>query len=355
MPPTTKSDQDDIKELQPIFTYKNEAQEEDQDILNEEDCENPEEGGTNANNNSMMDTSTQFDDGRINICDEFEATQESKLPSGVRERVSSEHQSEVVKFSGGSKTQAKPESMYYLSIHKAGLESVDKEKLHQVITEASKNSDFFKSEEKKLGEVKEKCKRYQDRVEHVKRDQTVWERIKLEVEKKVHDLRKELDLSRTWIHVDLDAFYAAVEMRDNPSLVDKPIAVSEKNMIMTTNYAARKFGVRSGVPAFIGKKLCPEIIFIKPDFSKYRKASEEFKAVLRNYDENLEAIGLDEANMDVTDYLTKHKLDHMEGRICVGERIRRDIVEKTKMTASCGIACNKMLAKICSDMNKPNG
>jgi DNA polymerase kappa len=82
------------------------------------------------------------------------------------------------------------------------------------------------------------------------------------------------------MHVDMDAFYAAVEMRDDPTLCDKPIAVSEKNMIMTTNYVARKFGVRSGVPAFIGKRLCPDIIFIKPDFGKYRRASEEFKTVL---------------------------------------------------------------------------
>lgn len=99
--------------------------------------------------------------------------------------------------------------------------------------------------------------------------------------KKIQELKRELDFKRTWIHVDLDAFYAAVEMRDNPTLAEKPIAVAEKNMIMTTNYVARKFGVRSGIPCFIGKKLCPDIIFIKPDFAKYRKASEEFKSVLR--------------------------------------------------------------------------
>lgn len=108
----------------------------------------------------------------------------------------------------------------------------------------------------------------------------------------------------------MDAFYAAVEMRDNASLAEKPIAVADKNMIMTTNYLARKFGVRSGVPIFIGKKLCPEILIIKPDFAKYRKASDEFKAVLKRYDEFLEAIGLDEANLDVTDYLIKNKIDH---------------------------------------------
>ncbi len=138
----------------------------------------------------------------------------------------------------------------------------------------------------------------------------MWTRVQNEVAKKILEIKKELDLKRTWIHVDLDAFYAAVEMRDNPSLTEKPIAVAEKNMIMTTNYIARKYGVRSGIPCFIGKKLCPDIIFIKPDFSKYRKASEEFKSVLRQYDEFLETVGLDEANLDVTDYLIKHKIDH---------------------------------------------
>lgn len=216
---------------------------------------------------------------------------------------------------GGTKALTKSESLYYLSVHKAGLESVDKDKVHAIIQEASRSSEFYKSEEKKLNEVKEKCRRYQERVEHVRRDSVVWERISLEVAKKIEQLSDERDLSRTWIHVDMDAFYAAVEMRDNPSLIEKPIAVAEKNMIMTTNYVARKFGVRSGVPGFIGKKLCPDLIFIKPDFTKYRKASDEFKAVLMQYDENLEAVGLDEANLDVTDYLIKNKIDHQEGRI----------------------------------------
>ena len=82
-------------------------------------------------------------------------------------------------------------------------------------------------------------------------------------------------MTRTWIHVDMDAFYAAVEMRDDPSLVDKPLAIGDKNMIMTTNYFARNFGIRSGVPSFIGKKLCPNLIFMRPDYTKYRAASEE--------------------------------------------------------------------------------
>jgi DNA polymerase kappa len=81
--------------------------------------------------------------------------------------------------------------------------------------------------------------------------------MQIEVNRKLEEIKRERMLKRTWIHVDMDAFYAAVEMRDDPSLKEKPLAVGDKNMIMTTNYEARKFGVRSGVPGFIGKKLCP--------------------------------------------------------------------------------------------------
>ena len=97
-------------------------------------------------------------------------------------------------------------------------------------------------------------------------------------------IRRDHKVERTWIHVDMDAFYAAVEMRDDPSLVNKPVAIGDWNMILTTNYCARKFGVRSGVPGFIGKKLCDELHFIKPNYPKYRAASEEFHSVLRKYD-----------------------------------------------------------------------
>ena len=83
------------------------------------------------------------------------------------------------------------------------------------------------------------------------------------------------DSTRKIIHVDMDAFYAAVEMRDNEDLKDKPLAIGDKNMIMTTNYLARNFGIRSGVPGFIGKKLCPELVFMRPNYTKYRAASDE--------------------------------------------------------------------------------
>lgn len=219
----------------------------------------------------------------------------------------------------------------------------------------SKHSEYYKQEEEKLQQVKDKVKRYREKVEETKLNLDLWEKLVIEVSRKLELLRKDRLLKRTWIHVDMDAFYAAVEMKENPSLKEQPLAVGDKNMIMTTNYVARSFGVRSGVPGFIGKKLCPELVFIKPNYQKYRLASEEFKSVLRQYDSTLEAVGLDEVNLDVTDYLIKNSLDHKMGRVFLAEKIRKEIFDKTDMTASCGVACNKMLAKICSDMKKPNG
>ena len=110
------------------------------------------------------------------------------------------------------------------------------------------------------------------------------------------------------------------------------------------------------MPGFMGKKMCPDLTFIRPNKEKYKKVSEdEFKPILREYDPKLESIGLDEANLDITDYLIKNGLDHAEGRIFIAQKIRSTIKEKMKMTSSIGIACNKMLAKMCSELDKPDG
>jgi DNA polymerase kappa len=109
------------------------------------------------------------------------------------------------------------------------------------------------------------------------------------------------------------------------------------------------------MPGFIGRRLCPQLVFIKPNYPKYRTASEDFKRVLYPFDCKLESCGLDEANLDLTDYLVEHKLDNDLGRIFVATQIREKIYRNTGMTASCGIGSNRMLAKICSELNKPNG
>lgn len=126
-------------------------------------------------------------------------------------------------------------------------------------------------------------------------------------------------------------------------------------MIQTTNYVARRWGINSGLPGFIGKKLCKELVFVKPNRSKYEKESEVIKEILKEFDQNLENPSLDEFLLNVTQYLKIHGMDDDVGRIFIGDKIRKLVFEKTKLTASCGVACNKLLAKICSDFNKPNG
>jgi DNA polymerase kappa len=132
-----------------------------------------------------------------------------------------------------------------------------------------------------------------------------------------------MNTERTWIHVDMDMFFAACEIRERPELNDRPLAIGDYSMIMTTNYKARKWGVRPAMPGFIGKTLCPQLSFVKSNKEKYKKISEEeFIPILKEYDPNLETVGLDEANLDVTDYLIKHNLNTQEGRIELGTKIR---------------------------------
>lgn len=110
------------------------------------------------------------------------------------------------------------------------------------------------------------------------------------------------------------------------------------------------------MPGFMGKQLCPPLIFLKSDKAKYKLISDnEFIPILKQYDPDLESVGLDEANLDVTEYLKENDLNSDEGRIFLGQKIRAEIFEQMQITSSCGISCNKMLAKICSELDKPNG
>ena len=143
----------------------------------------------------------------------------------------------------------------------------------------------------------------------------------------------------------MDMFFAAVEIRDRPELADKPVAVGGEMMISTANYIARKFGVRSAMPGFIAKTLCPELLFVQSNFHKYSAVSKEVMDILADYDPQLESMGCDEANLDLTQYLIQNSLFTDEEKKSVGEEMRKRIFEKTKLTASCGIACNKMLLK----------
>ncbi|XP_035147275.2 DNA polymerase kappa isoform X2 [Callithrix jacchus] len=244
-------------------------------------------------------------------------------------------------------------------------------------------------------------------------------KAQLQVDRFAMELEQSRNLNNTIVHIDMDAFYAAVEMRDNPELKDKPIAVGSVSMLTTSNYYARRFGVRAAMPGFIAKRLCPQLIIVPPNFDKYRAVSKEVKEILADYDPNFMAMSLDEAFLNITKHLEErqnwpedkrryfikmgnsvendnpgkevNKLSEHERSISpllfeespdlqppgdeeqnnpqilqnsvvfgtsaeeVVKEIRFRIEQKTTLTASAGIAPNTMLAKVCSDKNKPNG
>ena len=158
---------------------------------------------------------------------------------------------------------------------------------------------------------------------------------------------------RKIIHIDMDAFYASVEQRDEPSLKGRPVIVGwpgERSVVCAASYEARKFGVHSAMPATRAKRLCPEGVFIHPNFEKYRAVSKEIRAIFERHTPLVEPLSLDEAYLDVTVELTG-----IPTATETAETIRREIRDETNLTASAGVAPNKFLAKIASDWKKPDG
>nr|WP_314490598.1 DNA polymerase IV [uncultured Pseudomonas sp.] len=159
---------------------------------------------------------------------------------------------------------------------------------------------------------------------------------------------------RKIIHVDCDCFYAAIEMRDDPSLAGRPMAVGgsadRRGVIATCNYEARAYGVRSAMSSRHAHKLCPDLLIVKPRFEAYREASREIQQIFRDYTDLIEPLSLDEAYLDVTDS------QWFAGSATrIAEDIRRRVAKTLHITVSAGVAPNKFLAKIASDWRKPNG
>ncbi|KAM9262665.1 DNA polymerase kappa isoform 2-T4 [Morus bassanus] len=303
-----------------------------------------------------------------------------------------------------------------LNDNKAGMQGLDKEKINKIIMEATKGSRFYENELKKDQQVNQRIEKMMQLKEKITAQQLL--KAQLQVDKLVIELEQSRNLSSTIVHIDMDAFYAAVEMRDNPELKEKPIAVGSMSMLSTSNYHARRFGVRAAMPGFIAKKLCPHLTIVPLNFEKYGKVSKEVREILTEYDPNFMPMGLDEAYLNITEHLEERlnwpedkrrfflntesttekdkddismsaKLnedgyssslvlfeditplmdDHPEQRdqsvenlVVFGtsaeeavKEIRFRIEQKTQLTASAGIAPNTMLAKMCSDRNKPNG
>ncbi|HET8612604.1 MAG TPA: DNA polymerase IV [Sphingomonas sp.] len=158
---------------------------------------------------------------------------------------------------------------------------------------------------------------------------------------------------RRIIHVDMDAFFASVEQRDDPELRGRPVAVGgsrERGVVAAASYEARVFGVRSAMPSAKAKRLCPDLIFVRPRFDAYRDVSRQVRAIFARYTPLIEPLSLDEAYLDVTADLTG-----LGSATATAERIRAEIRAETGLTASAGVSYNKFLAKIASDQNKPDG
>ncbi|NWS17483.1 POLK polymerase, partial [Pachyramphus minor] len=299
-----------------------------------------------------------------------------------------------------------------LNDNKAGMQGLDKEKINKIIMEATKGSRFYENELKKDQQVNQRIEKMMQLKEKITTQQLL--KAQLQVDKLVVELEQSRNLSSTIVHIDMDAFYAAVEMRDNPELKEKPIAVGSMSMLSTSNYHARRFGVRAAMPGFIAKKLCPHLTIVPLNFEKYGKVSKEVKEILAEYDPNFMPMGLDEAYLNITEHLEerlnwpedrrrfsfntesttgvdkddmnisdifnedecssspvlfedytshlKQRGQSVENSVVFGtsaeevvKEIRFRIEQKTQLTASAGIAPNTMLAKMCSDRNKPNG
>jgi DNA polymerase-4 len=157
---------------------------------------------------------------------------------------------------------------------------------------------------------------------------------------------------RKIIHVDMDAFYASVEQRDDPSLKGKPVAVGggHRGVVTAASYEARKFGVRSAMPSVTARRRCPELVFVKPHFDVYRAVSQQIRAIFGDYTDLVEPLSLDEAYLDVTE--DRHGFGSARA---IAEDIRRRIADETRLTASAGVSYCKFIAKLASDHRKPDG
>ncbi|TKR82604.1 hypothetical protein L596_016300 [Steinernema carpocapsae] len=287
--------------------------------------------------------------------------------------------------------------------NKAGMSGLDKEKIQKIISENT-SANYEQHSQKQKERIQHKINQNNALLATFTDEQLT--QAEMEMDIYAEDLEMFRTADRTKIHVDMDAFYAAVEMLEAPELRDVPMAVGGSDMLSTSNYPARKFGVRAGMPGFIGKKLCPRLKIVPPNFHKYKAKSKEAQSVFLEYDPNLRMGSLDEAYMDFTDYLkqrtepaTRKRIRYKGDCVCVLPLMKNDeevdassivtevtcekckkkrvsvedsvtfgcevedvvsemrfrVEQKTGLTCSAGIAMNWRLAKIGSDMNKPNG
>ncbi|KAF3004285.1 hypothetical protein E8E13_008506 [Curvularia kusanoi] len=271
-------------------------------------------------------------------------------PSDLRQSTRAMHATESPQLPAVASTEHDSLKYHLLgpSLTKAGQDTVDQQKVSEIIYNASKGSKFFNNEE-----VKDK--NLTDKIAKILAKKAQLEKLDLSSDLRraddyVAELELSRDLSQTIVHLDCDAFYAAVEELDRPELKEVPMAVG-KGVLTTCNYHARKFGCRSGMAGFVAMKLCPQLICVPMNFPKYMAKAQEVREVLALYDPNFESASCDEAYLNITQYCKDHDMGPEE----VVSQLRAEVFEKAKITVSAGIAANAKLAKIGSNKNKPNG
>lgn len=234
------------------------------------------------------------------------------------------------------------------SLTKAGQDTVDQHKVSEIIYNASKGSKYFNNEEHKDKNLTQKIEKILARKRQLERVDLASDLRR--ADEYIAELELSRDLSQTVVHIDCDAFYAAVEELDRPELKHVPMAVG-KGVLTTCNYHARKFGCRSGMAGFVAMKLCPDLICLPLNFEKYTAKAQEVREILVEYDPRFESASIDEAYLNITQYCEGK---HMDPEDAVSQ-LRNEVAEKTKITISAGIAANAKIAKIASNRNKPNG
>ncbi|KAL7063018.1 hypothetical protein AAHC03_0119 [Spirometra sp. Aus1] len=200
-----------------------------------------------------------------------------------------------------------PSVMKCVNLNKAGMEGLDAETINRIIFENSKGSKFFENEIRRGAILKKQIEQKLVKMESLTpEDIQTGER---EADKVLEGYRSSRDLSNCIVHVDMDAFYAAVEMRDDPSLRLKPLAVGSSSMLSTSNYIARRYGVRAAMPGFLGRKLCPQLVIVPPDFGKYAAVSQKVREILAEYclggSAGMVTMSLDEAYLNITQHVTE--------------------------------------------------
>ncbi|CAB4422720.1 unnamed protein product [Rhizophagus irregularis] len=274
-----------------------------------------------ANNNDTKDTSSCRTDGSNN---ENDIIQDCLKPESEENRVE-------------------------LVTHKAGFDKVDQTKVNKILKKLEENSSFGRLKAKKDAELQENIREQRWIYERLQAQDLTF--VRSRVQSCINRIEQKRDLSKCIVCIDMDAYYASVEERDDPTLVNKPMGVGDTAMLCTANYTARKFGVRSGMPGYFARALCPQIVIVKPNFEKYTAVSRQIRTIFARYDPNFSAMSLDEAFLDITSYVQYNNQTPED----VVQQIRNEIYDETKLTASAGIAANKLLAKVCADVNKPNG